>query len=100
MFSAGALHGVEASALSQNSLRKLRSALVAAVRSRTQVLAHGSTVESLLDGIDGCDPGFCAVQFRFRLMRRYLACHSEQLRRIYRIMAVSSEGVPGRGSVR
>ena len=51
---------------------------------------------SLLDGTEGCDPGFCAIWFRFRIMRRYLAYHSEQLRRIYRIMAISSGG-PGQG---
>ena len=78
----------------QGCLLKLLSAIVAAVRSRRQPLAHGSTVVSLLDGTEGCDPGFCAIWFRFRIMRRYLAYHSEQLRRIYRIVAISSEG-PG-----
>ena len=32
-------------------------------------------------------------------MRRYLAYHSEQLRRVYRTVAVSSEGGPGHGPV-
>ena len=49
-FIAGALHGVEASSLSHGSLLKLRSAIVAAVWSRGQPLAHGSTVLSLLAG--------------------------------------------------
>ena len=56
---------------------KLRSALINAVWSRKQPLAHGSSVLSLLDGTDGCDPGL-----RFRVVRRYLACHSDQIQRI------------------
>ena len=58
-FNAGALHGVEASAFSEDSLRQLLSAIVSAVWSHRQPLAHGSIVLSLLDGIDGFDPGFC-----------------------------------------
>ena len=97
MFIAGAFHGVEASALFEGSLLRLRSAVVAAVLSRTQPLAHGCTVLSLLDGSDACDPGFCIVWFRFRFMRRYLAYKSEQLGRICRIVAISSDGAPGHG---
>ena len=86
MLIAGALHAVEASAFSHCSLLKLRSAIVAAVWSRRQPLAHGSTV-------------FCIVWFRIRLMRRYLAYHSEQLRRVWRIMTVSGEVSPEHGPV-
>ena len=42
-----------------SSLLKLRSALVSAVWSERQPLAHGGSILSLLDGLEGCDPGFC-----------------------------------------
>ena len=92
-----AMHGVEASSLSQGSLLRRSSAIVAPVWSRKQPVAHGSTVLSLLDGTDGCDPSFCIVWFRLRLMRRYLAYHSEQSHRVYRIMAVPVKGARGMG---
>ena len=50
MFITGALHGIEASFLSTTNFLKLRSALVNAVWSRKQPLAHGSSILSLLDG--------------------------------------------------
>ena len=68
-----ALHGIGASLLASDSLRKLRSSIHRVVWSRRQPLACDGAVLSLLDGPAGCDPAFCVVWFRFRLLRRYLA---------------------------
>ena len=71
----GALHGIEASFLSEASLRELRTAIVRVVWSRNQSLANtGAVLISLLGGPSGCDPALCVVLFRFRMLRRYLAC--------------------------
>ena len=73
MYQPAALHGIEASLLASESLRKLRSAVRRVVWSRRQPLASVGAVLCLLDGPTGCDPAFCAVWFKFRLLRRYLA---------------------------
>ena len=57
-----ALHGIEASLLASDSLRRLRSAICRVVWSRRQPLASVGAVLSLLDGRTGCDPAFlCSV---------------------------------------
>ena len=91
------LHGVEASLLVQSSLLKLRAAVLTAVLSRRQPLAHAGAVLSLLAGSEGCHPGFCVVWFRFRMLRRYLAYRSQEVRRIYRMLDLADEGCPGHG---
>ena len=53
-----ALHGIEASLLASESLRRLRSAVRRVVWSRRQPLASVGAVLSLLDGPTGCDPAF------------------------------------------
>ena len=73
MFTPGALHGIEASFLAEASLRRLRAAIFRVVGSRRQPLASVGAVLSFLDGPVGCDPAFCVVWFRFRMLRRYLA---------------------------
>ena len=78
MFIPGALHGIEASFLAESSVRKLRAAFCRVFLSCRQPLAHVGAVLSLLDGPVGCDPAFCVVWFRFRLMRRYLAYRPER----------------------
>ena len=70
MYLPAALHGIEAALLASDSLRKLRSSLFRVVWSRRQPLANVGAVLSLLDGPTGCDPVFCVVWFRFRLIRR------------------------------
>ena len=70
MFIPGALHGIEASFLADASLRKLRTATFKVVLSGRQPLANVDAVLSLLDGPPGCDPAFCVVWFRFRMLRR------------------------------
>ena len=52
---------------------KLRTAFLRVAWSRRQSFASVGAVLSLLDGPSGCDPAFCVVWFRFRMMRRYLA---------------------------
>ena len=61
MYLLAALHGIEASLLASESLRRLRSAVRRVVWSRRQPLASVGAVLSLLDGPTGCDPAFCVV---------------------------------------
>ena len=68
-----ALHGIEASLLASDSLRKLQSSIHRVVWSRRQPLASVGAVLSLMDGRAGCGPAFCVVWFRFRLLRRHLS---------------------------
>ena len=88
MYLPAALHGVEASLLASDSLRRLRSAVRRVVWSRRQPLARVGEVLSLLDGPTGCGPAFCVVWFRFRLLRRYLALWPAELGRVYRLLAM------------
>ena len=97
MFIPGALHGIEASFLAESSVRKLRSAFCKVAWSRRQPIAHVGAVLSLLDGPVGCDPAFCVVWFRFRLMRRYLAFRPEEIPRVYRLLHFAAEGSSGHG---
>ena len=94
-----ALHGIEASLLSQSSYLRLRAAFVRACWSSKMSMSHSRTVLSLLDGPEGVDPEFCIVWFRFRLMRRYLAYRPEESARIGRLLDLVSEGAPGHGPV-
>ena len=64
MYLPAALHGIEASLLASDSLRKLRSSIHRVVWSRRQPLASVGAVLSLLDGPTGCDPAFCVVWFQ------------------------------------
>ena len=97
MFIPSALHGIEASFLAESSVRKLRAAFCKVSWSSRQPLAHVGAVLSLLDGPVGCDPAFCVVWFRFRLMRRYLAYRPEEVSRVYRLLAAAAEGCSGHG---
>ena len=97
MYLPAALHGVEASLLASESLRKLRSAIRRVVWSRRQPLASVGAVLSLLDGPTGCDPVFCVVWFRFRLLRRYLALWPAEVGGVYRLLEMVGEGCPGHG---
>ena len=99
MYLPAALHGIEASLLASDSLRKLRSAVCRAVWSRRQPLSNVGAVLSLLDGPVGCDPAFCIVWFRFRLLRRYLALWPTEVRRVYRLLSLVGDGCPGHGPV-
>ena len=51
-----ALHGIEASLLASDGLRKLRSSIHRVTWSRRQPLASVGAVLSLLDGPTGCGP--------------------------------------------
>ena len=93
MFISGALHGFEASFLASASLRKLRSAIHKVVWSRRQPLAGVGAVFSLMDGPDWCDPDFCVVWFRFRMLRRYLALWPSEVGRVYRLLKSVCERV-------
>ena len=99
MYLPAALHGIEASLLASESLRKLRSAVGMVVWSRRQPLAGVGAVLSLLDGPTGCDPAFLVVWFRFRLRRRYLALWPAEVGRVYRLHAMVREACSGHGPV-
>ena len=99
MYLLAALHGIEASLLASGSLRKLRSAVCRVVWSRRQPLASVGAVLSLLDGPTGCDPAFCVVWFRFRLLRRYLALWPTEVGRVYRLLEIVGDGCPGHGPI-
>ena len=99
MFLPAALHGIEAFLLASDSWRKLRSSIHRFVWSRRQLLAGVGAVFSLLDGLTVCDPSFCVVWFRFRLLRRYLALWPPEVGRIYRLLEMVGEGGPGHGPI-
>ena len=52
---------------------------------------------SLLDGPPGCDPAFCVVWFRFRMLRRHLAFRPGEVFRIKRLLEHAADGCPGHG---
>ena len=99
MYLPATLHGIEASLLASESLRKLRSAVRRVVWSRRQPFANVGAVLSLLDGPTGCDPAFCVVWFRFRLLRRYLALWPAEVHRVYRLLDMVGDGCPGHGPI-
>ena len=90
MFIPGALHGIEASLLASDSLRKLRSSIRKVVWSRRQPLAGVGAVLSLMDGPSGCDPAYFEVWFRFRVLLRYLALWPSEVGRVYRLLETAS----------
>ena len=67
--------------------------------SRRQPLASVGAVLSLLDWPSGCDPAFCVVWFRLRLLRRYLALWLAEVSRVCRLLEMVSEGGPGHGPI-
>ena len=69
------------------------------VWSRRQPFASVGAVLSLLDSPSDCDPAFCVVWFRFRLLRRYLALWPFEVGRAYRLLDMVSEGCRGHGPV-
>ena len=89
----------EASLLTSESLRKLRSSIRWVVWSRRQPLASVGAVLSLLDGPTLCDPAFCVIWFWFWLLRRYLSLWPAEVGRVYRLLEMVSEGCPGHGPV-
>ena len=99
MFILGALHGIEASLLAISSLRKLRCSILRVVWTLRQPLANVGAVLSLLDGPEGCDPAYCVVRFRFRMVRRYLARRPSEVGRIYRLLDLVRKGCTGHGPV-
>ena len=99
MFVPCALHGVEASFLAKGSLLKLRAAILSAVWSRRQPVASAGAVFDMLDGPQGCDLAFCVVWFRFRLLRRCLACGPPEVGTVYRLLERVQERCPGHGPI-
>ena len=99
MFLPAALLGIEASLLAHDSLLRLRSAVCRVVWSRRQPLANPGAVLSLMDGLAGCDPAFCVVWFRFRMLSSFLAYRPGEVAKVYRILEHVAAGCPGHGPV-
>ena len=76
MFIPDALHSIEASSL-----------------------ANAGAVLGLLDGPSGCDPAFCVVWFRFRMLRGFLAYRPGEVSKVYRLLEHVAGGCPGHGPV-
>ena len=63
-------------------------------------MANVGAVLSLLDGPTGCDPAFCVVWFRFRLLLRYLTLWPTEVGWVYRLLEmVGGDGCPGHGPI-
>ena len=73
---------ISSASLLVGRLRKLSRV----VWTRRQPLANVGAVLSLLDGPQGCDPVYCFVWFRLRLVRMYLAYRPFEVGRIYRLL--------------
>ena len=97
MFIPGALRGIEASSLADTCLRKLRTAVFRVVWSNRQPLANVAAVLRVLDGPPRCDPAFCVVWFRFRVLRGYLPYRPGEVSGVYRLLDSVAEGCPGHG---
>ena len=97
MYIPAALHGIEASLLSQSSILKLRAAFVRSCWSSKLTLAHSGTVLGMLDGPEWVDPVSCVIWFRFRMLRRYLAYRPLETGRIAQLLEMVSDGAPGHG---
>ena len=94
-FLSASLHDCEASKIAQRSFLKFRSACTSTVWSRRMPLAQYGTVLRLLDGPVGCDPGFCVIWNRFRLVRRFSAYRPGE---VMRLIGLNSDVAPGHGS--
>ena len=100
MYLPAALHGIEASLLASDSLRKLRSAIrrgcLGLVVNLWLMLVlflafyMGPLVVILL---------FALFWFRFRLLRRYLALWPAEVGRVYRLLEMVGDGCPGHGPI-
>ena len=86
------MHDIDASFLAEAGLRKLWAAIVRVVWSRRQSLANPGAVLSLLGGPIGCDPAFCVVWFRFRLLRRFLAYRPGEVATVCRLWSMLLQG--------
>ena len=73
----------------------MRAAIVRVVWSRRQSLADPGAALSLLDGPVGCDPAFCVIWFRFRMLRKFLAYRPGEVARVYRLLEHVAAGCPG-----
>ena len=49
--------------------------------------------------LTGCDPAFCVVWYRFRLLRRYLALWPAEIGRVYHLLEMVGDGCPGHGPI-
>ena len=83
--------------LAEAGVRELRAAIVRVVWSRRQSLANPGAVLSLLDGPTWCDPAFCVVWFRSRMLRRFLAYRPGEVPSVYRLLEHDADGCPGHG---
>ena len=101
MYTPAGLHGDEASLVSQASLSRLRTAHVRAATSGEVLLANPGVLWSLLDGPEGCDPGYHVVWCRSRMLRRFVAYNAgvADLAGVYGSLRAVGAGAPGHGPI-
>ena len=85
--------------LSVADVMKLRSSILRVIWSRRESLANVGAVLSLLDDPQECDPAYCVVRLRFRMVRRYLVYRPCDVRRVYRFLEKVREWSPGHGPI-
>ena len=85
--------------LSVADVMKLRSSFLRVISSRRESLANAGAVLILLDDPQECDPAFCVVRLRFRVVRRYLVYRPCDVRRVYRFLDKVREWCPGHGPI-
>ena len=95
MYLPAALHGIEASLLASDSLRRLRSAVRRVVWSRRQPFAGVGAVLCLLDGPTGCDPAFLCCLVLVSLASALSCPLPAEVGRVYRLLEMVGDGCPG-----
>ena len=101
MYTPAGLHGDEASLVAQASLSRLRTAHVRVATSGEVLLANPAVLWSLLDGPEGCDPGYHVVWCWSRMLRRFVAYNARvaDLAGVYGSLGVEGAGAPGHGPI-
>ena len=96
-----ALHGVEASVVAQDALRKMRTAFVRSIWSDGLHVAGPGVVLGLVDGLAGCDLGHHVVWCRFRMLRRQMThnCGVHDQGRTGGLLRYVAAGAHGHGPI-
>ena len=55
-------------------------------------MAHNGTVLSLRDWPVGCDPGFCVIWNRLRMIRWFSDCRPGEVLRVMRLIGLMAHG--------
>ena len=99
MYLPAALHGIEASLLASDCLRKLRASIHRVVWSRRQPWAGVGAVLSLLDGPTGVILLSAWFGFGFVCFVGIFALWPTEVGRVHRLLEMVREGSPGHGPI-